>query len=110
MAIHGYFSFGRAEACCPSPSVPGSSNSDYIVAPFETSTVVGDGNESVTYEVHNTDIGSRLLSQVNKFIRQTEQSTFAGTWMLVAEWRNVSQPGFMNNMVCYNQELQLNLP
>lgn len=99
MAIHGYFSFGRAETCCPSPSVPSSSNSDYIVAPFETSTVIVDGTGSVTYEVHNTDVDSSLLSQVNKFIRQTEQTTFAGTWMLVAEWRNVSQPGLMNSLV-----------
>lgn len=92
MAIHGYFSFGRGEACCPSPSVPSSRNSDYIVAPFETSTLIGNGNGSVSYEVHNT---SNLLGRVNKFIRQTEQSTFAGTWMLVAEWRNVSQPGHL---------------
>ena len=94
MAIHGYFSFGRSEACCPSPSNPSSSNSDYIVAPFETSTVIGDGSGSVSYEVHSH---SSLLGRVNKFIRQTEQSTFAGTWMLVAEWKNVSQPGNSKN-------------
>lgn len=97
VAIHGYISFGREEACCPSLSVSSSRNSDYIVAPFETST---DANGSVSYEVHNTSSHSSLLGRVNKFIRQTEQNTFAGTWMLVVEWKNVSQPGhLMNNLV-----------
>jgi hypothetical protein len=98
VAIHGYLSFGRAETCCPSPSVPSSRNSDYIVAPFETSIVI-DGNGSVSYEVHNISSHSSLLDRVNKFIRQTE-STFAGTWMLVAEWKSVSQPGhWMSSLV-----------
>ena len=92
VAIHGYFSFGRAETCCPSLSVPSSRNSDYTVAPFETSTVISE-NGSVSYEVHSIDGHSSLLGRVNKFIRQTEQNTFAGTWMLLAEWRNVSQSG-----------------
>ena len=90
MAIHGYFSFGRDEACCPSLSVSSSRSSDYIVAPFETSI---NANGSVSYEVHNTSSHSRLLGQVNKFIRQMKQNAFAGTWMLVAQWKNVSQPG-----------------
>ncbi|MCG8626014.1 MAG: hypothetical protein MJE68_28955 [Proteobacteria bacterium] len=109
MAIHGYFSFGRAETCCPSPSVPTSRNSDYIVAPFETSIAIDDGNGSVSYEVHNISSHSSLLGQVNKFIRQTglKQSTFAGTWMLVAEWKNVSQPGYLMSRLVYESLLNV---
>ena len=97
VAIHGYLTFGRPEACCPSPSLP-SSSSNYVVAPFETSALVGDG--SVAFEVHDINSHSNFLGRVNKFIRQAEQNTFAGTWMLVVEWKNVSQPGdLMGNLV-----------
>ena len=99
MSTDGYFSFGRAVPCCPSLSIASSSSSDYIVAPFETDTIIESGRGNVSYEVHDATIPSGLLNRVNKFIRQKEQNSFAGTWMLVAEWKNVSQPGQANSGV-----------
>ena len=94
----GYFSFGRAITCCPSIAT-NDSNSNYLVAPFEADTNIGNGQGSVSYEVHNSSTNSRQLSRVNNFIRQQMQNKFAGNWMLVAEWRNVPQSGQTHTIV-----------
>ena len=78
------------------------SNSDYIVAPFAANTNIGSGRGHVSYEVHNASTSPVQLSRVNSFIRQQKQNTFAGTWMLVAEWRNVPQSGQANSIVGHN--------
>ena len=75
------------------------SNSEYIVAPYKADTNIGSGQGGVSYELHNISTSPSLLSQVNSFIRKQKQNKFAGTWMLVAEWRNVPQSGQTNIMV-----------
>lgn len=73
--------------------------SDYVVAPFEADTNVASGKGNVSYEVHSAFRNPAVLSRVNKFIRKKEQNSFAGTWMLVVEWRNVPQPGQTSSLV-----------
>lgn len=69
------------------------------MAPFEADTSISSGQGHVYYEVHNSSTSPTQLSRVNSFIRQQKQITFAGTWMLVAEWRNVPQSGQSNSVV-----------
>ena len=92
VASDGYFSFGRAVTCCPN-LLSSSSTSNYIVAPFEANTNIATGTGRISYEVHNLTTSPSLLSQVNRYVQQSMQSRFYGTWMLVAEWKNVPQSG-----------------
>ena len=96
----GYFSFGRPVTCCPDLSLSSTVRSNYIVAPFASDTNIASGTGSVSYEVHNMTTSPGLLSKVNKYIQQSEQVRFSGTWMLVAEWKDVPQSGQTNGMVC----------
>ena len=75
------------------------SNSDYIVAPFEADINIGNGQGNVSYEVHNISTSRGQLSRVNSFISQQMQRKFAGTWMLVAEWNDVPLSGQANSIV-----------
>ncbi len=84
------FSFGR-DGTFSSPVVfPGTSTSNYLVAPFWARHDISTIGE-VSYEVHNNSTG--LLSIVSNFIRQEENNAFVGTWMVVAEWRDIPQFG-----------------
>lgn len=91
ISADGYLSFGKAVTCCSMLDANGSA--EYIVAPFlaDTSVVAGVGN--ISYQVINNSSNSALLNQVSKFIRQKNNNSFAGTWMLVVQWKNVSQFG-----------------
>lgn len=103
VSTDGYLSFGRPITCCPSLT-SNATTSDYIVAPFEADTNIAAGQGQVSYEVHNDSTSPNLLSRVNSFIHQQKQNSFAGTWMLVVEWRDVPQSGQANSMVCYSWE------
>ena len=63
---------------------------DYIVAPFWADHDTSVGGQ-VSFEVHNSSSGTptALLTRVNAYIRQQLQTDFRGTWMLIAEWREV---------------------
>lgn len=98
VSTDGYISFGRPLACCPSLTT-NTSNSDYIVAPYEADTNIRSGQGNVSYEVHDVSSSPALLSRVNRFIRQQERNSFAGTWMLLVEWRNVPQSGQASSIV-----------
>ena len=69
------------------------------MAPFEANANIASGQGNVSYEVHNATTGARQLSKVNSFIRRQKQNAFSGTWMLVAEWKDVPQSGQASSMV-----------
>lgn len=98
VSTDGYLSFGRPISCCPS-LISNTSTSDYIVAPFEADANIASGRGEVSYEVHSDSTSPDQLSRVNNFIRQEKQNSFAGTWMLVVEWRDVPQSGQVNSVV-----------
>lgn len=83
--------------CCP--TLLSSSTSNYVVAPFGANTNIASGTGRVSYEVHNITTSPSLLSQVNRYIQQSTQHRFYGTWMLVAEWENVPQSGQSTSLV-----------
>ena len=65
---------------------PGSLVFDYIVAPFWNN----GSSKNVSYEVHSISSNPKMLSQVSRFIRQENENSFAGTWMLLTEWNYVN--------------------
>ena len=44
----------------------------------------------ISYEMHTT-VDVTLIEAVSKYIRHQESNDFAGTWMLVSEWKNVQK-------------------
>ena len=63
------------------------------MAPFSANASASGGTGTGLYEVHTVASSPALLSKVSSFIRQQKHSRFAGTWMMVAEWTNILQPG-----------------
>ena len=91
IGANGFFTFGVAgNHCCPS-LFPGDPPWQYTVAPFATDVSIISGDGVVSYEVHTLSSDSELLSEVNKLLRQRGRIQFAGTWMLVANWKNVPE-------------------
>ena len=77
----------------------------YMVAPFWNDIDIREMGDT-SYQVYST--GSPLLDTVNTNIRDEENISFIGHWMLVAEWNNVpeyevspstSQVGFCDTFV-----------
>jgi hypothetical protein len=93
VATNGYISFGQRVTSLESPSLFDElSTPNYIIAPY-WSDIDTRSAGAVSYEVHTNTTSPSLLHRVSKFIRQREQNSFAGTWMLIAEWNSVPSPG-----------------
>jgi len=69
------------------------------VAPFLTDTNVASGTGNVTYQVHTNTSSQALLNDVSKYIRQSKENFFSGTWMLAVQWENVPQTGQPTSLV-----------
>lgn len=90
---NGFFSFGERPTMSESPSLfNGTNNSGYRVAPYWSDIDTSTGGR-VSYEIHTNKTSLILMNKVSKYIREREQNTFSGTWMLLAEWNNVPSPG-----------------
>ena len=102
VATNGYISFGQRVTSLESPSLFNEfSTPNYIIAPY-WSDIDTRSAGSVSYELHTNTTSPSLLHRVSKFIRQREQNSFAGTWMLVADWNSIPSPGNMSfNMHCF---------
>jgi len=99
VSSNGILFFGnQTTPCCPSP-FPGSHDLDCIVAPYWTNISLSGGIGTVSYEIHTPTSSPALLSAVHSFIHQKEHNKFAGTWMLVTEWRDVPQSGSSTSLV-----------
>ena len=61
--------------------------STYIDERYMTYNIRG----SVSYEVHTASTSMSLLSKVNSLIDEYTETQFSGEWMLVAEWKDVTQ-------------------
>lgn len=58
------------------------------MAPFWTDSDISEGVGEVSYQVYDNS-QSESLSWVSTYVSQQQQINFIGTWMLVAEWRDV---------------------
>ena len=89
---NGYISFGSQESSHIPRIFPHTDATVVGVAPFWVDHDVRNGG-SISFEIHTTTTSPDLLSQVNQFIRNQQQSMFAGIWMLIAKWDNVPRFG-----------------
>ena len=90
---NGYFSFSRNQENVSSSN----DDLDYIVVPFWTNNAV----MNISYEVHTITSNPSILSRVSKFIRQQKENSFAGRWMMVAEWKNNTLSSQSNGYVSH---------
>ena len=89
VSTNGIISFARPFPYHSPHLFPGTSFYNFLVAPFWTDNDISRGVGEVSYWVHNNRTES--LTFVSTYISQQQQVNFSGTWMLVAEWRNVSE-------------------
>jgi len=61
----------------------------FLVTPFWSDNDISKGFGQVSYEVHSFQ--SDAMAWVSTFISQQQQVDFTGSWMLIAEWKNVPQ-------------------
>ena len=83
-------SFGRPFPHHSPHLFPATSVYNHVVAPFWTDNDITGGVGEVSYQVYNNSL-SESLSWVSTYISQQQQVNFNGTWMLVAEWRDVPE-------------------
>ena len=76
-----------------------------MVAPFWANNDLLNRIGSISYEVHNFETSSSYISKVSAYISQQQQVQFNGSWMLLAEWKNVSQFGGALSVVSYKHGL-----
>ena len=60
---------------------------------------MASGTGNVTYQVHTNTSSQALLNKVSKYIRQSEENAFSGTWMLAIQWENVPRTGQSTSLV-----------
>ena len=92
--INGIISFSEPFYRLINPSFPEGAPGAYVVAPYSDDIdlrLAGD----VSYEVHsrsaNNPGSNHLLDEVSGFVENSTGQSFEGSWMLVAEWREVHQ-------------------
>ncbi len=82
--------FGRSYPNHSPYIFPGSRFQNYLVAPFWSDNDITRGVSEVSYQVYNNS-QSESLFWVSTYISQQEHINFSGTWMLIAEWKNVPE-------------------
>ena len=92
VGTNGIFSFSDPFYSSDTAPFPIGAASAYIVAPFWDDVDIRlAGN--VSYEVHwsreNNPGSDQLLDQVSNFVKGSTGQSFSGSWMLVAEWKEV---------------------
>ena len=96
VSSNGLLSFGRSETYSNPVLFPNSSSYSFLVAPFWADHDPRPAGQ-ISYEVHNTN--TPTLLSINRYIRQTMEPSFQGTWMIVAEWNDVPEYGTDNMKV-----------
>ena len=104
VSTNGIISFGRPFSSHSPHLFPGTSFYNYLVAPFWTDTDITEGVGEVSYLVYDKS-QSESLSWVSTYISQQQQISFTGTWMLVAEWRDV--PEYLGDTSIVSDEASL---
>ena len=92
VGTNGIFAFSEPFYAPLARPFPGGAPGAYIVAPYWDDVDIRlAGN--ISYEVHsrsaNNPGSNRLLDEVSDFVEDSTGQSFEGSWMLVAEWREV---------------------
>lgn len=89
VTANGIFSFGNPFPYHSPHLFPGTSFYNFLVAVYWTDNDISTGVGEVSYQVHTDN--TETVQWVNTYISQTQQVNFNGTWMLLAEWKDVPQ-------------------
>jgi len=109
VSTNGLISFGRSFKSHSPHLFPETDFYNYLVAPFWSDNDITNGVGEVSYQTYNNS-QSEALTYVSTYIKQQHQVNFSGTWMLIAEWKNVPQYLGDNNRVSYqNLNILVNL-
>ena len=92
----GFFSFGSSYTSSVPHTFSLTSPHHYIVAPF-WGDIYTYYTGSIRYQIFTT--GAAQLDTVSLFIRRQINSSFSGTWMLVAYWSSVPEYGHSSSIV-----------
>ena len=82
---NGYFSFDKGFYSYNFVQLSGNYS---IVAPFFTDIDITIGG-NISFQVYTRMNGSEELGNVSQAINDKEGTFFSGTWMVVAQWREV---------------------
>ena len=88
--MNGIISFGRPFPSHSPNLFPGTSFYNYLVSPFWSDNDITNNVGEVSYQIYN-ESQSEALTFISTYINQQQQVQFTGTWMLVAEWKNVPE-------------------
>lgn len=103
VSSNGFFTFD-GKVSYTSPRLFSPSSSSYMVAPFWANSDISMRVGSVSYEVHSSQASSDYIDLVNSFISRQQQVQFNGTWMILAEWKDV--PKYNGSLDDVSIELQ----
>lgn len=92
VGTNGYLSFDKVFTDYESFEFPGQGHVT-LLAPFFADIDISKGTGSISYEVHTVRQSEAIFSVVNRIVRERVDSEFSGTWLLVAEWRDVPEFG-----------------
>ncbi len=88
---NGYITFGIPSSDHSPTQFP--EEHTFFVAPYWADTDIANSTIAiVSYEVHQTRTGNEpsiRLNEVSQFVRDQQNISFVGDWMLVAEWNQV---------------------
>lgn len=105
MSTNGILSFERPFPYHSPHFFPGTNfYSHDLVAPFWTDNDITEGVGEVSYQVYENS-QSESLSWVSTYISQQQQINFIGTWMLIAEWKDV--PKHQGELTIVSEVLKL---
>ena len=89
------FSFGSTFISTSTSPFSSTSAQNYVIAPFWSDIDISRGYGNIKYQsyYYNFDgsTARSLLNQVSTFINGQLDTSFSGTWMLVAEWDQVPE-------------------
>lgn len=92
VGTNGYFSFDKVFTDYVPFEYPG----DYrvtLVSPFFADIDISKGKGNIRYEIHTISQSPALFEDVDHIINMQMNTTFAGRWLLLAEWKNVPEFG-----------------
>ena len=72
-----------------------------LVAPFFSDIDISDGTGNIKYEVHTQQSSPAIFSDINAIINEYVDADFFGSWLLLAEWKNVPEFGRSESIVSY---------
>lgn len=100
VGTNGYLSFDKVFTDYVTFEFPGDGHVT-LVAPFFTDIDISKGTGSITYEVHTPKNSEALFSGINAVINDQMKTNFTGSWLIVAEWKNVPEFGGSKYIVCF---------